>query len=183
MLKAIVATSADNAIGLGNSLLFRYAPDMKRFKEKTLGHAVVMGRKTFESLPDGCLPIRLNLVASRRVPVDSDYRPAIQICNLAHVIALDNWFGDSEDFWIIGGGEIYRQLVPQCIEVYRTVFGVEVPFADTFFPSLDDTHVKVSTSEVKLVDVSAIHMPLAVSRTIQEEKIPYWYEKYVLKTT
>ena len=183
MLKAIVATSVDNAIGLGNSLLFRYAPDMKRFKDKTLGHVVVMGRKTFESLPTGCIPMRLNLVVSRQLLGFPAYSQAIQIHDIDHVVALADYFGSSKDFWVIGGGEIYHRLVPRCTEVYRTVFGVEIPFADTFFPSLDDTHIKVSTSEVESIDVSAIRMHPDVSSVVQAQTIPYWYEKHVLKVS
>lgn len=132
-LSIIVAIASDGAIGRANDLLWHLPADLKRFKELTTGHTILMGRKTFESLPRGPLPNRRNIIISRTLPTppDAEVYPTIQQ-------ALEACASDEEVF-IIGGGEIYRQLLPDTERIYLTRVQASFPDAEVFFPELDLT--------------------------------------------
>ena len=132
-LSIIVAVASDGAIGRANDLLWHLPADLKRFKELTTGHTILMGRKTFESLPRGPLPNRRNIIISRSLPAPSgaEVYPTIQQ-------ALEACASDEEVF-IIGGGEIYRQLLPNTEQIYLTRVQASFPDAEVFFPELDST--------------------------------------------
>lgn len=132
-LSIIVAVASDGAIGRANDLLWHLPADLKRFKELTTGHTILMGRKTFESLPRGPLPNRRNIIISRSLPAPSgaEVYPTIQQ-------ALEACASDEEVF-IIGGGEIYRQLLPDTERIYLTRVQASFPDAEVFFPELDPT--------------------------------------------
>ena len=128
-LSIIVAVASDGAIGRANDLLWHLPADLKRFKELTTGHTILMGRKTFESLPRGPLPNRRNIIISRSLP--AEVYPTIQQ-------AMEACASDEEVF-IIGGGEIYRQLLPNTERIYLTRVQASFPDAEVFFPELDPT--------------------------------------------
>lgn len=130
-LSIIVAVASDGAIGRANDLLWHLPADLKRFKELTTGHTILMGRKTFESLPRGPLPNRRNIIISRSLPTQpgAEVYPTIQQ-------ALEACASDEEVF-IIGGGEIYRQLLPNTERIYLTRVQASFPDAEVFFPELD----------------------------------------------
>lgn len=132
-LSIIVAVASDGAIGRANDLLWHLPADLKRFKELTTGHTILMGRKTFESLPRGPLPNRRNIIISRSLPAQpgAEVYPTIQQ-------ALEACASDEEVF-IIGGGEIYRQLLPDTEQIYLTRVQASFPDAEVFFPELDPT--------------------------------------------
>ncbi len=132
-LSIIVAVASDGAIGRANDLLWHLPADLKRFKELTTGHTILMGRKTFESLPRGPLPNRRNIIISRSLPAQpgAEVYPTIQQ-------ALEACASDEEVF-IIGGGEIYRQLLPNTERIYLTRVQASFPDAEVFFPELDPT--------------------------------------------
>lgn len=141
MISIIVAITKNNAIGLNNRLLFHVSADLKRFKELTTGHTVVMGRKTFESLPKGALPNRRNIVISRSCP---DF----QNVEIFHSLndALDSL--KNEEVYIIGGGSIYNASVSVADRLYITEFDACVEDADTFFPEISSEDWKIDcTSE------------------------------------
>ena len=131
ILSIVVAIALDGAIGRGNDLLWHLPADLKRFKELTTGHTILMGRKTFDSLPRGPLPNRRNIVVSRSLPPceDVEVYPTIEE-------ALKACEADEEVF-IIGGGEIYRQLLPHTDRIYLTRVQATFPDAEVFFPELD----------------------------------------------
>ena len=106
--------------------------DLKIFKEKTTGHVIIMGRKTFESLPKGALPNRRNVVISRHTASlpGAEVYPSI-------ADALEALQSLDEEVYVIGGGEIYRQLLPRTERIYLTRVETTYPDADTFFPELD----------------------------------------------
>ena len=133
ILSIIVAVASDGAIGRANDLLWHLPADLKRFKELTTGHTILMGRKTFESLPRGPLPNRRNIIISRSLPAQpgAEVYPTIQQ-------ALEACASDEEVF-IIGGGEIYRQLLPNTEQIYLTRVQASFPDAEVFFPELDST--------------------------------------------
>ena len=132
-LSIIVAVASDGAIGRANDLLWHLPADLKRFKELTTGHTILMGRKTFESLPRGPLPNRRNIIISRSLPTQpgAEIYPTIQQ-------AMEACASDEEVF-IIGGGEIYRQLLPNTERIYLTRVQASFPDAEVFFPELDPT--------------------------------------------
>lgn len=132
-LSIIIAIASDGAIGRANDLLWHLPADLKRFKELTTGHTILMGRKTFESLPRGPLPNRRNIIISRSLPTQpgAEIYPTIQQ-------AMEACASDEEVF-IIGGGEIYRQLLPNTERIYLTRVQASFPDAEVFFPELDPT--------------------------------------------
>ena len=131
MISIVVAHSRNGVIGRQGALPWRLPSDLKRFRELTTGHAVVMGRKTFESLPAAYrpLPDRRNLVLSSR----PDYRP--EGCEVFPGLqpALEACAGDC---FVIGGGVTYRDALPHTQRVYATEVDVEVADGDAFFDPL-----------------------------------------------
>ncbi len=133
MLSIIVATAENNAIGKDNKLLWHISDDLKRFKSITSGHKIFMGRKTFESLP-GILPNRPHLVLTR----DKDF--SVDSDKVTIVNDLENFINEyknsNEEIFIIGGGEIYKALLPHADRIFLTK--VKKSFdADTFFPQIN----------------------------------------------
>ncbi|MDR0413499.1 MAG: dihydrofolate reductase [Dysgonamonadaceae bacterium] len=132
MLSIIAAAGKNDEIGKGNRLLCRLPADLKHFKEITQGHAVIMGRKTFESLPNGALPNRKNIVLSRNKELKingADVYPALDPA----LIRLAN----EKEVFIIGGAQIYAQALPAAGKIYLTKIHAAFPEADAFFPRFD----------------------------------------------
>ena len=129
-ISIIVAIAANNAIGKDNDLLWHISRDLKRFKELTKGHYVVMGKKTYFSLPNRPLPNRTNMVITD-VPGEQ-----IDNCLMAYSIedAIQKMDTENENF-IIGGGSVYRQFLPYASKLYITRVHKEFE-ADTFFPEI-----------------------------------------------
>ena len=154
----ILSADENWAIGSRNGLLFRVPPDLRRFRELTIGGAVIMGRKTWESLPNGKpLPGRINIVMTRdpdRVKsarswaTDMTAEEGLTTGNSslrplsAEVIfrdSLSSLFGildklqvHPDKIWVIGGAEIYRALTPYCDEAYVTRFLAKYQEADSW---------------------------------------------------
>ena len=130
LLTMIAAAAENNALGKNNDLIWHISNDLKRFKRLTSGHAIIMGRKTFESIPKA-LPNRTNIVLTNK----KDYQPegALVVHSIEKALALVK--EDPQPF-IIGGGEIYRIFMPYCdrIELTRVHHSFE---ADVFFPEID----------------------------------------------
>ena len=127
----IAAIAHNRAIGFNNRLLYHLPDDMRFFREQTTGHTVLMGRKTYESLPKGALPHRRNIVISstiRTLP-GCDCFPSLQQ-------ALDSCRED-EHVFVIGGASIYAQTVPYAERLLLTVVDDIPQNADAFFPPFD----------------------------------------------
>jgi len=142
-ISIIVAIAENFAIGLRNELLWHLPDDLKRFKKLTTGHTVIMGKRTFESLPNRPLPNRRNLVIT---DIPGELIPS---CEMAYSIedAIAKTESESENF-VIGGGSIYRQFLPFADKLYIT--WVHKSFeADTFFP-------KIELSEWELLEKTEI---------------------------
>ena len=136
----IVAVAQNGAIGFNNELLYRLPNDLKRFKALTTGHTIIMGRKTFESLPKGALPNRRNIVLSRQEGLH--YENAECYRSLDEALMQCDY---TEDLYIIGGGELYRQTVGLAKRIHLTLVDDTPAQADAFFPALDPTEwVEVS---------------------------------------
>jgi len=130
-ISIIVAIAQNNAIGKDNQLLWHIPADLKRFKQLTTGNTIVMGKRTFESLPVRPLPNRRSIVITD-VPGEQ-----IEGCTMAYSIedAIGKMDTDKENF-VIGGGSVYRQFLPFSQQLYLTV--VQRDFdADIFFPEID----------------------------------------------
>ena len=142
-LKLIACVDRDFGLGLNGQLLFHVDEDLKHFRELTLNHTIIMGHKTFESIGKP-LDKRRNIVLSRSV----DYIGGIEIAN--NLESLYNLIRSqpAKSVFIIGGGEIYRQLIPYASEIYLTVVD-ESKKADTYFPNLNEfgEFVCVSTDQ------------------------------------
>jgi dihydrofolate reductase len=131
MISIIVAVSEDWGIGKDNELLWHISEDLKRFKRLTFGHTVIMGKKTWESLPVRPLPGRKNIVLTD-IP-----QQCIEYSVTAYSIedALSKC-QTGEAIFIIGGGSIYRQFMPYADRLYITHVHRKIP-ADVFFPAID----------------------------------------------
>ncbi len=128
-LSLIAAVDRRLAIGLNNRLLFWLPNDLKRFKSLTTGHTILMGRKTFDSLPKGALPNRRNLVLSRQFGWSAP--------NTECYSSLDEALGhctDDEKLFVIGGESLYRQALPLADKLCLTEVDAEAPQADAYFP-------------------------------------------------
>lgn len=131
MISLIAAVAENRAIGYHNKLLYWIPDDLKRFKALTTGHTIIMGRRTFESLPKGALPNRRNIVLSRstkELPGCECYaslKEAMKHCD------------DEEEVFIIGGESVYRQAMPAASRLYLTVIHDTPTDADAFFPEYE----------------------------------------------
>lgn len=138
----IAAIDSARGIGKGGRLMWHIGEDMKRFKEVTSGHTVIMGRKTFESIGRP-LPNRVNIVVTKNHDFRADGCVIASSLNEALAAAYKEKSGE---IFIIGGGEIYRQAMPFADKLYLTI--VEGDFgADTFFPSYENFGKIVSVKE------------------------------------
>jgi dihydrofolate reductase len=149
-LKIIVSVSENWVIGKNNKLLWRLSNDLKRFKELTIGNTVIMGQKTFESLPNGALPYRTNIVLTDN--------PKFSAPN---VIVAYNMFeaiekakiecGKDCDVFIIGGGMIYKLFLEYADYIYLTTVHTIID-GDTYFPELNYNDWILESEEFKEKD-------------------------------
>lgn len=161
MISIIVAVSDDWGIGKDNELLWHISEDLKRFKRLTTGKTVIMGKKTWYSLPKRPLPGRKNIVLT-------DIRSElIEGAETVYSIeeALDKCSKEEEAF-VIGGGSIYRQFMPDADRLYITHVHMKAP-ADIYFPEIDMKVWKITERE---------HFPETETNTI-----PYTYTIYERK--
>lgn len=152
LISIIVAIAQNNAIGKDNQLLWHIPADLKRFKKLTTGHTIVMGKRTFESLPLRPLPNRRSIVITDIAGENIDG------CIMAYSIddAIEKMDNEKENF-IIGGGSVYRQFLPLAQQLYLTI--VQKDFeADTFFDEIDFNDWEIIEKE-----------------EFPNEEIPYYY--------
>jgi dihydrofolate reductase len=160
-LSHILAMSKNRVIGINNGLPWDIPEDMKFFKDKTKGHALIMGRKTFESLGHP-LPNRLNVVVTRQkdykpknASVFSNIKDAIEFCK-----TQSSKYGD--EIFIIGGGEIFKESMNLVDLIYLTLIDKEYP-GDIFYP-------EVNLNEFDLIE-----------RRDREEPVPFSFLTYSRK--
>ena len=135
MLTLIFACDEENAIGKDGDLPWKQSSDLQHFKRLTLNKTIVMGRKTWDSLP-GKLPNRTHLVMSRSP------RDDVEIVSREDVMQR----AEDEEIMIIGGGEIYRMFIDVASEIFRTVIHTNVEGADTFAPIPEEHEFHLVTS-------------------------------------
>ena len=129
-IQAIVAIDGNGAIGRQGDLLCHLPADMKHFKEVTMGHSIVMGRKTFESFPRRPLPGRQNIVITRNA--DWQY-PGVTV---AHSVEEAIAAAQTDTVFIIGGAQVYEQALPLVDVLHLTQIHARWASADVFFPAL-----------------------------------------------
>lgn len=129
-LSLVVATDQENGIGKNNQLLWHLPNDLKFFKKVTSGHTVIMGRKTFDSVGKP-LPNRRNIVISRQPDLQIEGVEVFD--NLGNAV---NACKNEDEFFVIGGGEIYKQAMPLAKQIYITKVDASLN-ADTFFPDIE----------------------------------------------
>ena len=128
LLSIIVAVSENGIIGLDNQLIWRLPDDLKRFKKLTLGHPMIMGRKTFESIGKP-LPGRQSIIVTR--DEDFSFEGTIVVHSVQEAIEVAKKI-ETEEAFIIGGGDIYRQVQGNCDRLYITEVHTQTQ-GDTFF--------------------------------------------------
>lgn len=142
MINIVVAMSPNHAIGIDGRLPWRLPEDLARFRRLTVGHTVVMGRKTFESLPHGALPYRRNIVLSK----SAGKLNGAEVCRSLEE-ALEKSRNDKEVF-IIGGADVYSQAMPLADTLYITLVKENPAEADTFFPHFDKNDWQETQREI-----------------------------------
>lgn len=151
---------ADNrAIGRNNDLLYHLRADLKRFKALTSGHTVIMGRRTFESLPKGALPNRRNIVLTRQ----KDYNaPGIEVfASLQEALAA---LPADTHIYIIGGASVYAEALPLADRLCLTHLHASPDDADVFFPEIDKREWRLLSEEHHEAD--------------EQNEVPYTFADY-----
>lgn len=136
-MNIILAADRNWAIGKDNDLLIHLPGDLKYFKNMTTGKTVIMGRKTLESLPGGKpLPNRRNIILTRSVDFQVSGAEVLNsVEDVLHLIKSGNL--KSDEAFVIGGADIYKQMMPYCDKFYITKIEAELP-ADRYFVDLDE---------------------------------------------
>ena len=141
MISIIAAVARNMAIGRGNELIYWLPNDLRRFKALTTGHTIIMGRRTFQSLPKGALPNRRNIVLTRS---GKEFPGAETYSALRE--ALDSCL-PSEEVFVIGGATVYAEALPLADRLCLTEVDDEPEGADAFFPQVSSDLWKVSSRE------------------------------------
>lgn len=148
MISIIVAIAKNNVIGKDNKLLWHISEDLKRFKKITTGKKMIMGRKTFESLP-GILPNREHLVITRdkNFKVNSDMVKVVYDLNSL----IQKYLKCEDEIFVIGGAEIYKQFLPYAQKLYLT--NIKESFeGDTYFPEINFDEFKTEYTSEQFID-------------------------------
>ena len=133
MLSIIVAKAKNNVIGKNNELIWHLPEDLKRFKELTTNHVIIMGRKTFESL-GRVLPNRKHIVFTN----NSDFKIENENVKIVHsMLEIQEYIEDKNENFVIGGAMIYNLLMPYVTKLYVTQINKEFE-GDAFFPRIDE---------------------------------------------
>lgn len=166
MIAAVVCVDNNYGIGSKNDLLAHIPEDMKMFKDITTGGAVVVGRKTYDSLPKKPLPDRQNIVITSKVKK----KPKIQKDGTIHsnMKYIRAWLSKEEvinencGIYVIGGGMIYKELLPFCERVYITKVFHSYEDVDTYFPNIDEMPEWELTSASEIKEHNGIHYQFCV---------------------
>lgn len=151
MVSIIAAVARNLAIGYQNKLLYWLPNDLKRFKALTTGHTIIMGRRTFESLPKGALPNRRNVVLTRS---QVTFPGAETFPSLLAALAS---CAPEEDVYIIGGASVYAEALPLADRLCLTEIDDTPAQADAFFPQFSEEEWKVAEKEEHDIDEKHAH--------------------------
>lgn len=148
-INIIVAVADNMAIGKNNQMLWHLPEDFRYFKNTTWGLPILMGRRTFQSLNNKPLPGRVNIVISRQKDFKAEGVVTINKIEEALFIAKEH---DYQQLFVIGGGEIYRALLPKTHRIYLTRVKAQFDDADTFFPTFNEKEFTLTSKEEHLAD-------------------------------
>ena len=162
MITIIAALDRRRAIGYRNQLLFHLSADLRRFKALTTGHTVIMGRRTFESLPKGALPNRRNIVLTRTP--NMTWPNTETFASLSE--ALDAC-AQQDDIFIIGGASVYAEALPLADRLCLTHVDAEASQADVYFPEFNRNEWSITHEEKHEAD--------------EKNAQPYTFTDYVRK--
>jgi dihydrofolate reductase len=168
-ITAIVCADTNYGIGYNNGLLINIPEDLKHFSRITSGGTVIMGRKTYESLPNAPLPKRHNIVITRNNPTGSPDEPIEKAPTYVSMDSIKEWLlrkreeKTEEKISVIGGSQIYSELLPYCDYIQITKVFKAFENVDTYFPNLD------FTQDWELVGASDI---------MEYDGLKYQYRKY-----
>ena len=140
-INIIAAVARNRAIGYNGDMVYFIKEDLRRFRQLTTGHTIIMGRRTFHSLPKGALPNRRNIVLSR---TETNF-PGCNV-NTSLSEALKH-IADNEEAFIIGGASLYKEGLAVANRLYLTEIDAVPPHADVFFPEYDDGTWQIETKE------------------------------------
>ena len=155
MIAAIVAVDNNYGIGSNNELLAHIPEDLKMFKEITSNGSVIVGRKTYDSLPRKPLPNRTNIIVTSQINDKPEVLDNNTIrCNMEYIkawLSQENVIENNDGIYVIGGGQIYKELLPYCERAYVTKILHSYDNTDTYFPNIDNMPEweLTSTSEIK----------------------------------
>lgn len=135
----IVAAGRNGEIGRGGDLIWHISSDLRRFKALTMGHPVIMGRKTWESLPKRPLPGRANIVVSRNSSFEAP--GAIVVSSPEEALKAASNAAGGEEAFIMGGAQLYDALFPLATRIYLTEIDAECNDADAHIPYPLDTDI------------------------------------------
>ena len=149
IISAIAAIGENRELGKSGDLIWRISDDLRRVKELTTGHTLIMGRKTYESIGKP-LPNRTNIVVTRDTGYQADG------CIVAH--SLDEALAKAREveegeIFIFGGAEVYKEALPTITRLYLTLVHASNPKADTFFPDYSDFTKVIETEEREQEDL------------------------------
>jgi len=161
MISIIVAISEDWGIGKNNELLWHIPEDLKRFRKLTMGQCIIMGKKTWESLPKKPLPGRTNIVIT--------HKKSLQLCDSIVMHSLEDAIKycvtlHEEEVFIVGGGEIFKQSQDLVNRIYITLIDTYVK-GDTYYPQIDFSNWDIISEIPNKAD----------------EKNPFDYTYYILQ--
>lgn len=146
MISIIAIIAKNRAIGFQNKLLYNIPEDMKHFKKITTGHAVIMGKNTFNSINNRPLPNRVNIILTK------DKNFATQNCLIANSIEESIKLAKAQnkgEIFFIGGGQIYKQALLLADKLYLTIVDDEPKQADAFFPDYSKFKKIISKKNIK----------------------------------
>jgi dihydrofolate reductase len=146
-ISAIVAISKNHVIGKDNQLLWHLPNDLKRFRKITTGHTIIMGRKTFESLPK-ILPDRNHIILTKNKDYVVESEQVTVLHSVGELLSLIQW---DKDYYVIGGGKIYQALLPLCERLYITKIDKDFN-GDTVFPIINLSEWDIKEDEEGLLD-------------------------------
>lgn len=140
-INIIAAVARNRAIGYNGDMVYFIKEDLRRFRQLTTGHTVIMGRRTFHSLPKGALPNRRNIVLSR---TETNFPGCDVYTSLSEAL---KYIADNEEAFIIGGASLYKEGLAVANRLYLTEIDAIPPHADVFFPEYDDGTWQIETKE------------------------------------
>ena len=140
-INIIAAVARNRAIGYNGDMVYFIKEDLRRFRQLTTGHTVIMGRRTFHSLPKGALPNRRNIVLSR---TETNFPGCDVYTSLSEAL---KYIADNEEAFIIGGASLYKEGLAVANRLYLTEIDAVPPHADVVFPEYDDGTWQIEIKE------------------------------------